>query len=164
MPPATTPGIAWTKNRRTAGDSASDNRRGRTSRRSHAAPTGSSRRSSAYIAASPRALPTPPAALHVAGGLDRFLELARMDPVAIVGARNASAYGLDVARSLGRGLASAGVAVISGMALGVDSAAHAGALDTGKPTVAVLPGPADSPYPARRRALHSRILASGAAV
>jgi DNA processing protein len=118
---------------------------------------------SAYPAAL-RALSSPPAVLHVAGGLDRFLALAREDPVAIVGARNASAYGLDVARSLGRGLAGAGVTVISGMALGVDSAAHGGALDTGRPTVAVLPGPADHPYPARRRALHGRILGSGAAV
>jgi DNA processing protein len=102
--------------------------------------------------------------LHVAGGLERLLELVAQDPVAIVGARKASAYGLDVARSLGRDLARAGVTVLSGMALGIDSAAHAGAIGARGGTVAVLPGPADRPYPARRRALHRQILAVGAAV
>jgi DNA processing protein len=53
---------------------------------------------------------------------------------------------------------------VSGMAHGIDSAAHAGALDAGRPTVAVLPGPADRPYPAGKRALHRRIVATGAAV
>jgi DNA processing protein len=111
-----------------------------------------------------RDLGSPPALLHVAGGLGRLLELADEDPVAIVGARRASAYGLDVARSLGRGLGRAGLTVVSGMALGIDSAAHAGALEAPAPTVAVLPGPPDRPYPARGRRLHRRILAGGVAV
>lgn len=111
-----------------------------------------------------RALESPPAVLHVAGGLERFLALAREDPVAIVGARAASDYGLEVARLLGRGLGSAGVTPLSGMAIGIDSAAHAGALEAGAPTVAVLPGSADRPYPASRRKLHARIVAAGAAV
>ena len=72
--------------------------------------------------------------------------------MAIVGARRATAYGLDVARALGRGLAAAGVVVVSGMALGVDSAAHAGALEVGGPTIAVLAGGADRAYPASKRA------------
>jgi DNA processing protein len=110
------------------------------------------------------ALPAPPAVLHVAGGLCRLLELGAMDPVAIVGSRRASDYGLDVARSLGRSLAVAGIPVLSGMALGIDSAAHAGALAAGGPTVAVLPGSAHRPYPAGKRALHHRIVAGGAAV
>ncbi len=55
--------------------------------------------------------------------------LAIEDGVAIVGARRASSYGLDVARALGRGLSAAHVAVVSGLALGIDSAAHAGALE-----------------------------------
>jgi DNA processing protein len=110
------------------------------------------------------ALPAPPAVLHVAGGLDRLLDLSAMDPVAIVGSRRASGYGLEVARSLGRSLAVAGVPVVSGMALGIDSAAHAGALETGGPTVAVLPGSADRPYPAGKGALYRRIVAGGAAV
>ena len=111
-----------------------------------------------------RAVPSAPALLHVAGGLERFLSLADQDPVALVGARNASAYGLEVARALGRGLAAAGVPVLSGMARGIDSAAHAGALSAGGATIAVLPGPANRPYPARKRALHGQIVSTGAAV
>jgi len=112
-----------------------------------------------------RALDAPPAVLYVAGGLERVVDLLfEEQPVAIVGSRRATAYGLDVARSLGRGLAVAGVTVVSGMAHGIDSAAHAGALDAGMPTVAVLPGPADRPYPADKRALHRRIVAHGVAV
>ena len=112
-----------------------------------------------------RALDAPPAVLYVAGGLERVVDLLFGEqPVAIVGSRRASPYGLDVARSLGRGLAVAGVTVVSGMAHGIDSAAHAGALDAGMPTVAVLPGPADRPYPTGKRALHRRIMAHGVAV
>jgi DNA processing protein len=109
-------------------------------------------------------LTAPPAVLHVAGGLERLLELLAVDPVAIVGSRRASPYGLDVARSLGRGLAFSGITIVSGMAFGIDSAAHAGALDGGRPTVTVLPASADRPYPAGKRALHRRIVATGAAV
>ena len=69
--------------------------------------------------------------------------------MAIVGARRASPYGIDVARALGRGLAAAGVTVVSGMALGIDSAAHHGALDAEgaddrrarRPRRAAVPGP-----------------------
>ena len=111
-----------------------------------------------------RALAAPPAVLYVAGGLERLVRLTGEDPVAIVGARKASPYGLDVAQSLGRGLAVAGLTVVSGMAHGIDSAAHAGALEAGRPTVAVLPGSADRAYPAGKRALHRRIVATGAAV
>jgi DNA processing protein len=110
------------------------------------------------------ALERPPAVLHVAGGSERFLELVDADPVAIVGARRASGYGLDVARALGRGLGSAGVSVISGMAMGVDSAAHAGAVEAAGATVAVLPAGADRPYPAGKRSLYRQICESGAAI
>jgi DNA processing protein len=82
--------------------------------------------------------------------------------VAIVGTRQASSDGLEVARSLGRGLAAAGVTVVSGMALGIDSAAHEGALQAGGPTVAVLAGGADIAYPRSKRALHGRIPGHGA--
>jgi DNA processing protein len=64
------------------------------------------------------------AALWLGGEAERLAGLARERPVALVGARRASAYGLEVARGLGRELAVAGVPVVSGMALGIDSAAH----------------------------------------
>lgn len=109
-------------------------------------------------------LAAPPAVLHVAGGLERFVVLSAQDSVAIVGARRASPYGLGVARSLARGLGSAGVTVVSGMALGIDAAAHQGALDAESATIAVLPAGAGRPYPASGRALHRRIQALGAVV
>ena len=102
--------------------------------------------------------------LHVAGGLERFLTLVADEPVAIVGARAATTYGLEIAASLGRGLAGAGLTVVSGMALGIDSAAHEGALNGGHPTVAVLPCGADRAYPRAKRHLHARIRESGAAI
>jgi len=84
--------------------------------------------------------------------------------VAIVGTRTASQEGLEMARSLGRGLARAGVTVVSGMALGIDSAAHVGALEGGGATVAVLAGAAEVAYPRSKAALHRRILAEACAV
>ncbi len=79
-----------------------------------------------------------PALLYVAGDPDRLSVLCDEDvpAVAVVGARRAGPDGIEVARGLGRGLAAAGVTVVSGMALGIDSAAHAGALEVGGPTLA----------------------------
>ena len=128
-----------------------------------------------------RELPDPPAVLHVAGSLAAVP--AGGEAVAIVGARRATPYGLEVSRSLGRGLAAAGLPVVSGMALGIDSAAHAGALAAlspmappipahagapappaaGRP-VAVLAGGAETAYPARMRGLHARLIGAGAVV
>jgi DNA processing protein len=84
--------------------------------------------------------------------------------VSIVGARRASPEGLEIARAIGAGIASAGVTVVSGMALGIDSAAHAGALDVGGRTVAVLASAANVPYPASKRQLYRRILATGCVI
>lgn len=81
--------------------------------------------------------------------------------VAVVGARDATGYGVSVARALGRGLAEAGYTVVSGLALGIDAAAHAGALEAGGPTVAVTGCGTDVVYPRRNRGLRRRILASG---
>ena len=111
-----------------------------------------------------RELPDPPAVLHVTGNL---AALAPADAAAIVGARRATAYGLEVARALGRGLTAAGVPVVSGMALGVDSAAHAGALEASTsraPPVAVLAGSAEIAYPARMRRLHTCLVEAGCVV
>ena len=111
-----------------------------------------------------RRLYSPPAVLHVAGGLARFLELADSDPVAIVGTRRPTLYGTEAARLLGRGVSVSGMSVISGMAMGIDAAAHRGALAGGGRTIAVLPGCAADPYPKTNRQLYAQILGSGAAV
>jgi DNA processing protein len=81
--------------------------------------------------------------------------------VAIVGARACSSYGSQVARTLGRELARAGVVVVSGMARGIDGEAHRGALESGGPTVAVLGCGIDRDYPAAHAELARRIVDSG---
>jgi DNA processing protein len=111
-----------------------------------------------------RELENPPATLFIAGGLERLLTLVASDSVALVGSRRASDYGRQLAGGLGRGLAAAGVTVISGLALGIDAAAHAGALEGGGATVAVLPGSAERPYPASKSALYRRLIHTGAGV
>lgn len=111
-----------------------------------------------------RTLADAPAVLHVLGDVARFERLLAGDSVAIVGARRATPYGLAQARRLGRGIASAGLCVVSGMALGVDSAAHAGALDAGGATIAVLASGADRAYPPSKRQLHGEIARCGAVV
>lgn len=109
-------------------------------------------------------LPSAPAVLFIAGELERFLAAVHEEPVAIVGARRATTYGLETARSLARGLAAAGLTVVSGMAVGIDASAHEGALSAGGPAVAVLPGPADDPYPRSRRSLYRQLTSAGAAI
>jgi len=109
--------------------------------------------------------PDAPAVLHVAGNaacLEALAgEMVAAPAVAIVGARRSTPYGEEVARALGRGLASAGVPVVSGMAFGIDAAAQAGALEAGGPTIAVLAGGADVPYPRTKRRLYERIIGPG---
>ena len=109
-------------------------------------------------------LPDPPAVLHVYGQQAGFERCTAQESVAIVGARRGSPYGLEQARGLGRGLAAAGLTVVSGMALGIDAAAHTGALEVDGATIAVLAGGPERPYPASKRRIHERIAATGAAV
>ncbi len=104
----------------------------------------------------------PPAVLHLRGRADRTV--LTMPSVAIVGARACSSYGSQVARSLGRDLASAGLAVVSGMARGVDVEAHRGALDAGGVTIAVLGCGIDRNYPAVHAELARRIAERGLVV
>lgn len=85
--------------------------------------------------------------------------LQRLAPdgsVTVVGSRRASSYGRQVARELGRELATAGLVVVSGLAFGIDACAHRGAIDAGL-TVAVLGCGADVAYPASHRSLWRRI-------
>ena len=108
-----------------------------------------------------RDLSDPPAVLHVAGDP---AAVGTADTVAIVGARRATPYGLTVARDVGAGLSAAGITVVSGLALGVDAAAHSGALEGAAPPVAVLAGGADRPYPASKRHLYAAVRSTGAVV
>ena len=104
-------------------------------------------------------IPDPPAVLWLRG--EAAPELLERPSVAIVGARACSSYGRSVARTLGRELAAAGLVVVSGMARGIDSEAHRGALDAGGVTVAVLGCGIDRDYPAAHRDLASRIVQRG---
>lgn len=81
--------------------------------------------------------------------------------VAVVGSRRPTLGGVDIARQLGADLARAGVVVVSGMALGIDGAAHRGALDAGGTTVAVLGCGVDVCYPSRHLRLRDEIAATG---
>jgi DNA processing protein len=101
--------------------------------------------------------PPPGLFLRGAGGA----ELLRQPTVAIVGARACSSYGAQVARLLGRELASAGLVVLSGLARGVDGEAHRGALEVGAPTTAVLGCGIDRDYPAAHAQLARRICERG---
>jgi len=84
--------------------------------------------------------------------------------VTIIGTRKASAYGIAVAEQLGRGLAAAGVTVISGLALGIDAAAHRGVVSGTGRALAVLAGGADAPYPPSNRRLYADVVAHGAVI
>lgn len=99
----------------------------------------------------------PPEGLFLRGG-----ELPPRDRlVAIVGARACSPGGADIARDIARGLASAGIAVVSGAARGIDAAAHVGSLEGGAPSVAVLGSGIDVAYPRASAALLARIASAG---
>ena len=102
-----------------------------------------------------RAIHDPPERLYLRGGGDP--ELLARPAVAVVGARACSPYGRQVARIVGRGLAAAGVVVVSGMARGVDGEAHRGVLEANGHTVAVLGCGIDRDYPAAHAALAREI-------
>jgi DNA processing protein len=84
--------------------------------------------------------------------------------VAVVGSRRATPYGIDIAEQISRELAARGVTVVSGLARGIDSAAHRGALAAGGRTIAVLGCGVDVAYPPENRRLAQRITESGALV
>ncbi len=93
--------------------------------------------------------------------------MAGLDPgraVTIVGARRCSDYGRAIAGELAGSLAAAGLVVVSGMAFGIDTAAHRGALAAGGRTIAVLAGGPDHAYPPSARSLYRRIVRHGAVV
>ncbi|MBJ7332197.1 MAG: DNA-protecting protein DprA, partial [Solirubrobacteraceae bacterium] len=117
-----------------------------------------------------------PSALFVAGSVGALEALTEEDhegpAVAVVGARRCAGEGPEVARALGHDLAAAGVCVVSGLALGIDGAAHAGALTAPRhaplrgvaPTVAVLAGGADVIYPRSARTLYEGVRETGCVI
>jgi len=106
-----------------------------------------------------RQIPDPPPFLYVSGKLDR-------SPVkiAVVGSRNATGYGLTTTKALSTNLAALGVTIVSGMARGIDTAAHQGALAAGGRTIAVLGSGLEQIYPASNKPLFQRISEEGAVV
>jgi len=107
-----------------------------------------------------RSVHAPPPVLFVRGTLASL----EAPTVAVVGTRRATGYGLSAAREIADELARAGATVASGLAVGIDAAAHAGALDADGPTIAVLPSPVDRVYPPRHADLAGRIVAAGGAL
>jgi len=105
-----------------------------------------------------------PRMLHVVGGVQRLQKLTAEPAIAIVGSKKPTDYGMEMARSLARGLAASGVTVVSGLANGIAAAAHTGALEIAGPTVMVMAGGVDVVKPARRRGLYERVIACGCAV
>ncbi len=104
-------------------------------------------------------IPDPPPVLYTYGDLGGVSRA-----VALVGSRQAGRYGLQTTRRLAGDLAEAGITVVSGMARGIDTAAHEGALERGGRTVAVLGSGLDRIYPYENRELYHRIARSGAVV
>ncbi|MGH9091323.1 MAG: DNA-processing protein DprA, partial [Acidimicrobiales bacterium] len=117
----------------------------------------------------PRVLAGEPAAPAVLFALGDPRVADRHPRVAVVGTRSATRYGLGMAAQLGAELAAAGVAVVSGLALGIDGAAHEGAVGAWRaaggsaaPPVAVVPRALDEPYPRSHRRLWDRVASAGA--
>lgn len=109
----------------------------------------------------------PPTVLYVRGALPETLlsDLGEVRAVGIVGTRDASPYALELCKEMARGLAETGMTVISGLALGVDSAAHSGALEAESGTaVAVLGSGVDVLYPRQNAGLAKRIVEGRGAV
>jgi DNA processing protein len=105
-------------------------------------------------------MPDPPALLYVKGRLD----LLQSRAVAIVGSRSATPQGIEDAKRFAHALSNAGLAVVSGLALGIDGAAHRGGLSGPGGTIAVIGTGADLVYPSLHHALAHEIAASGTIV
>ncbi|MEE8399724.1 MAG: DNA-processing protein DprA [Desulfobacterales bacterium] len=106
-----------------------------------------------------REIPDPPPFLYVNGQLD-----SSTSNLSIVGSRNATTYGLSTTRQLGVTLAALDITIVSGMALGIDTAAHEGALQGKGKTIAVLGSGLERIYPPENRNLFHRIAENGAVI
>ncbi len=108
-----------------------------------------------------REIHDPPIALYVRGDLQKALERPAL---AVVGSRRCSTYGVNVAESLSRDLAAHGLTIVSGLARGIDAAAHRGALESNGQTIAVVGTGLETTYPKEHKKLEEQIIASGAIV
>jgi len=106
-----------------------------------------------------RQIPDPPPFLYVYGNLSNTLK-----NIAVVGSRNATGYGISTTKKLCSDLAALNMTVVSGMARGIDTAAHEGALAGKGKTIAVLGSGLENIYPAENRKLFHRISESGAVI
>lgn len=108
------------------------------------------------------AIPGPPKELFVES--NNWPDLLEKPMLAVVGSRKVSAYGRAVTEQLARGAAARGIVIVSGLALGVDSIAHAAALEVGGLTVAVLPSGLQSIYPTTHTGLAREMVKKGGAL
>lgn len=104
-------------------------------------------------------IPDPPPCLYIRGRLE-----PAMAAIAVVGSRNATGYGKSIASRLSADLSACRLTIVSGMALGIDTCAHNGALQAGGKTIAVVGTGLNRIYPAENRALCTRIVENGAVV
>jgi DNA processing protein len=103
----------------------------------------------------------PPIALYIRGDLKKASERPCL---AIVGSRRCSTYGINAAASLARDLAAQGLTIVSGMARGIDAAAHRGALEAAGPTIAVVGTGLETTYPKEHKKLEDEIANTGAII
>lgn len=109
-----------------------------------------------------RNIPQPPSQLFIEG--DNFSDILSRPRVAIVGSRKTTPYARAVTEQIASALARAGVVIVSGLALGVDSIAHQATLDARGTTMAVLPGPLSKIYPTSHTRLARQIVEQGGAL
>lgn len=107
-----------------------------------------------------REIPSPPPVIYIKGEIQPEDETA----IGVVGTRRATRYGQEMTRRLSSGLAAAGVAIVSGLARGVDGIAHSEAIEAGGRTLAVLGCGVDQLYPPEHRKLSEQVIENGALV
>jgi DNA processing protein len=105
-----------------------------------------------------------PSMLSVACTQRRLNELLARPVVAIVGARHSTYYGQETAARLARDLAQAGLTIVAGLTEGIEASAHHAVLQAGEPTIAVVPGPPNIPYPPGQKHLHAKVVERGCVV
>lgn len=110
------------------------------------------------------ALQDPPLVVYAQGNVALLGQMHNLPVLTVVGTRSASEYGSRVAENMSYDLAQAGFIIVSGLALGIDSYAHSGALRAGKRTVAVLGSGLDTDYPLQSAPMRKQILATGGVV